>query len=462
MFVKVSTSIDDGISFSPPLRFEDVSSYPLDPIFIGDYNGMVSTSESLTIPIWADSRNSNFDIYTAPGDITVVSTSIVTNWQTLSVPLSITDYTKTTVWPTAISDAFKYKCGSGYEAQDILENGLGYYIKFGSDQTVSLAGASLDRIMIPVCAGWNIIGSITNDIPISTNICLFPPSNSFQSPFYIYRNGYLQVDHIEPGLGHWIKVEAEGSILLDKDPVYCDSREYFEEENFDHFIVSDSLGKQQDLYVANLNLYPSLEEIDFSMPPPLPEVGFDARFATGEYIRPVLPDSEGVEIIINVETASYPITLSWELNPENGIEYSFIDDSSFNKVTQITVMNGRSRFNKNSNGKIRLFGRSNYNILSKQIPNKFELSQNFPNPFNPTTTIKFSISQEVQVNLTIYNILSEKVKDLKNEVLKPGYYEVNFDASALASGVYFYRIKATPTGGQAGDFVQSKKMILLK
>jgi photosystem II stability/assembly factor-like uncharacterized protein len=88
-------------------------------------------------------------------------------------------------------------------------------------------------------------------------------------------------------------------------------------------------------------------------------------------------------------------------------------------------------------------------------PNEFSLEQNYPNPFNPATTIKFSIPKEVQVNLVIYDIPGEKVKELKNEVMKTGYYEVNFDASALASGVYFYRIKA-------GDFVQTKKMILLK
>ena len=88
-------------------------------------------------------------------------------------------------------------------------------------------------------------------------------------------------------------------------------------------------------------------------------------------------------------------------------------------------------------------------------PDKYYLGQNYPNPFNPSTTIKFSIPKEVQTNLTIYDILGEKVKELKNEVMRPGYYEVNFNAAALASGVYFYRIKA-------GDFVQTKKMLLLK
>ncbi len=89
------------------------------------------------------------------------------------------------------------------------------------------------------------------------------------------------------------------------------------------------------------------------------------------------------------------------------------------------------------------------------VKNRYSLTQNYPNPFNPITKIKFSIAKESQVSLSIFNVLGERVRDLKNEIMKPGYYEVEFNASELASGIYLYRIKA-------GDFVQTKKMILMK
>jgi len=92
---------------------------------------------------------------------------------------------------------------------------------------------------------------------------------------------------------------------------------------------------------------------------------------------------------------------------------------------------------------------------SKEYPTEFTLEQNYPNPFNPTTTIKFSIQKEVPVNLSVYNMLGEKVRELKNGIMKPGYYEVEFNALTIASGIYLYRISA-------GNFVQTKKMILLK
>jgi hypothetical protein len=92
---------------------------------------------------------------------------------------------------------------------------------------------------------------------------------------------------------------------------------------------------------------------------------------------------------------------------------------------------------------------------SNQIPASFELSQNFPNPFNPNTKIKFKLSAPGQVKLTVYDALGKGVSVLVNQHLKAGAYESDFDASQLASGVYFYNLSA-------GDFNQTKKMVLIK
>ncbi|MCX6170063.1 MAG: T9SS type A sorting domain-containing protein [Ignavibacteriales bacterium] len=92
---------------------------------------------------------------------------------------------------------------------------------------------------------------------------------------------------------------------------------------------------------------------------------------------------------------------------------------------------------------------------TEEIPTEFALMQNFPNPFNPTTNIKFALPKESNVTLKIYNILGEEVANLVNKVMPAGYHTVNFDATKLASGMYIYRI-------EAGSFVQVKKMLLMK
>lgn len=92
------------------------------------------------------------------------------------------------------------------------------------------------------------------------------------------------------------------------------------------------------------------------------------------------------------------------------------------------------------------------NLLS---PNEYNLAQNYPNPFNPTTTIQYSIPQRSDVTLKVYDVLGNEVATLVNEEKDRGVYSVNFDASELSSGIYFYRL-------QASSFVETKKMILIK
>ena len=92
---------------------------------------------------------------------------------------------------------------------------------------------------------------------------------------------------------------------------------------------------------------------------------------------------------------------------------------------------------------------------TNSIPFSYKLLQNYPNPFNPTTTIKYNLPDDSQVQIKVFDILGRQVVDLVNEAKVAGVYEINFDASSLASGIYLYRI-------QAGSFVDTKKMILLK
>lgn len=93
--------------------------------------------------------------------------------------------------------------------------------------------------------------------------------------------------------------------------------------------------------------------------------------------------------------------------------------------------------------------------VNLNIPIQFSLEQNYPNPFNPTTTIKYSIPNQSLITMKLYDVLGREVTTLVNEEKTAGIYKVELNASSLASGVYFYRIKA-------GDFVQTKKMILLR
>jgi len=96
----------------------------------------------------------------------------------------------------------------------------------------------------------------------------------------------------------------------------------------------------------------------------------------------------------------------------------------------------------------------------KELPSSFSLSQNHPNPFNPHTVIQYALPQGAHVNLVIYNVLGQKVKTLVNDFQTAGFQSVEWDGtndngSVTSSGIYFYKLVA-------GDFTQTKKMVMLK
>ena len=99
--------------------------------------------------------------------------------------------------------------------------------------------------------------------------------------------------------------------------------------------------------------------------------------------------------------------------------------------------------------------------VETNLPNEFSLEQNYPNPFNPTTTIRYTVPvgtkdySSTNVNMRVYNVLGKELKTLVNKQQQSRYIQITFDASSLSNGVYYYQLTA-------GDFTQTRKMILLK
>ena len=141
----------------------------------------------------------------------------------------------------------------------------------------------------------------------------------------------------------------------------------------------------------------------------------------------------------------------WMVNIYDNADFDMVHDLASAQMANILVM-GAANVNcpvveNESSSGVEQFGNS--------TPNSYELDQNFPNPFNPSTTIRFSVPSSEFVSLRIYNSIGEKVAELVNQVLPAGIYNVNWNAENVSSGVYFYKI-------EAGSFINTKKMILLR
>jgi len=372
-------------------------------------------------------------------------------WQTVSVPYGLSDYSIASVFPTCTS---AYKFTNQYVPVNTLENGTGYWALFPTGiQRLSFSGEILEYIEIPVNSGWNITGSISYSIPIANIIT--NPSGIINSAIFQYDGGYIPItDYIKPGIGYWISTSSAGQIILDKNanPKQIKQIKF---ANMDKFIISDADGNAQSLYVSNTDIDTTMRNIEMDLPPLFLELPFDSRFEYDEFVKKVFADSGKVDLSILVHSNSFPVSLSWEINPENGINYSFISDSGLGKTSSISTNKGSAKFNNLDNHKIQLFACADKVNSLSVLPTEYSLEQNFPNPFNPATTIKYALKNDGRVTLKIFNILGEEIKTLVDEVKSAGFYQVDFNASTLSSCVYIYQI--TTQG-----FTQARKMILTK
>jgi len=168
--------------------------------------------------------------------------------------------------------------------------------------------------------------------------------------------------------------------------------------------------------------------------------------------------SNVVDGVIHISWADFTARNSMKLNKGDGMAYvSFKATELFGKSEEVSleVLDGSEisdRFAKSIDGGISV------PAITVGIPDKFALSQNYPNPFNPSTTIQYDLPENGQVTLTIYNTLGQSVATLVNQKQEAGSYEFKFNASALASGVYLYRLHVQGVN----DFTLTKKMLLMK
>ncbi len=393
----------------------------------------------------------------------LIGVDVSNGWNMVSVPgihpvgMDVTNW-----WTDLTGTVYKFVPGSGYSGITTTIPGEGYWMKnVGAETYIYPAIQFVTHDPISAAQGWNMIGGY-EDFVNATALTTTPPGQIVYPIYkYIPGLGYQTASTLVPCYGYWVKVSSGCQINI-PDLQVNETRkivDYFKDDlptglattgcpaglplskvNWGKITITDASGSSYTLYAVkgdspNGGAIVDLNQYEL---PPVPPAGvFDVRYSRGRVAEDINSSVQSIDL----RGVTYPVKVK-----ADGIDIRLQDitgreiNTNIKSGEAITI----------SNPKI-----DKLMVEGKLLPDKYSLEQNFPNPFNPTTTIRFSLPKEVRVNLSLYNILGEKVKELKNEVMKPGNYVVNFNANALASGVYFYRIKA-------GDFVSTKKMILLR
>ncbi|MBI2418923.1 MAG: choice-of-anchor J domain-containing protein, partial [Ignavibacteriales bacterium] len=356
----------------------------------------------------------------------------IAGWNIFSVPLNPTNPLISAIFPAATSPAYAYQ--NGYVTATDAAVDKGYWIRLPQAGAVNVSGNAVAANTVPLVAGWNLIGVHMN--PATVTAITTTPAGIINSPFYGYNGGYSTPTALESGKGYWVRASAAGVINLPAAAAKGgEVAQTAVSKDWGKITIIDREGKSVTLYAANGKA--NLSSFDL---PPVPPAGiFDVRFASQRSVEVLGTESQ--DVMIN--SAEYPVTVRIE-----GVDVRVRDRATNGQIINQVIRN---------NGTITLTN-SAVNVLGVETiaaPASFELSQNFPNPFNPSTTIKFGLAEKSNVSLTIYNQLGEKVAVLLNGEMEAGYHKVEWNASNMTSGVYFYEIKA-------GSFTSVKKLMLMK
>jgi murein DD-endopeptidase MepM/ murein hydrolase activator NlpD len=357
-------------------------------------------------------------------------------WNLVGLPVESDNSSYETLFPNAYSGTL-YSFDAGYVESEQLENGTGYWLRMEESGTVEFTGVFFDEISVSVVEGWNIVSGPSENAGMSD-----PDGLVFDGTVYGFNGSYVNSDVFEPGKGYWLRSSGDGTVTLTSDV----SRAKQGSSMRDQYIAQSSKirfsngdGNTVDLFTGA-----NIKEEDmpmFSLPPVPAMGGFDVRFS-GDTKYCSTDDC-----LIEVMNDGSPLTI--ECETKDGEVWEIVDESgNMLKCEGVQVLE--------------VSGKSETLVLRKttspQTPAEFSILSAFPNPFNPITTIQFSVPDVETLDATsirIYDITGKLVETLVDEKLSPGNHSVHWNANGFSSGVYVTELVS-------GNNREIQKIILLK
>ncbi len=368
----------------------------------------------------------------APEEIEV-SVDHLAGWNIVGIPVDTEPINYLSVYPDAVDGTFYGFDGAYFPAENLV-NGDGFWLRFDEEGTNMVSGLPLESIVILITEGWNLISGIS--FPVDVNAITDDDGLIVSGTIYGFDSGYISAEFIEPGYGYWLRSSGEGRITLSASAPMAKVRTFQTPEQSNTLKING-----QTLFFGNE--IPTENSLSYTLPPKPPAGAFDARF-NGDMKYAV--ESGEIEVMNTSDnlTISYDIVIdagehmNWVLTSESGSKF---------------ILEGTDEITIPSAEKF---------VLNREsvIPITFALHQNYPNPFNPITFLSYDLPSQAQVTLTVYDLIGREVTQLVNTTQEVGYKSVQWNATdsfgkPVSAGVYLYQI-------QAGDFVQTRKMVLLK
>ena len=425
--------IDEGA-----LNGEKTASFSLDVVVQGTEGIGNIQIALLDVAYPEEAVTVDYTVSTTQSEMTLTVDHLI-DWNMVGLPLVVEDGNVLTIFPDAI-DGTLYSFGVSYIQEETLENGKGYWLRFDDLGSSDINGGEITSLTMSMNEGWNLISGISSTIELE-NI-LDPLEIIIEGTLFGYNGSYLYTDNLVPGEGYWLRTYDAGDITFSNSQQ--SARAVF---SVDRLEGSNRLEFANGTHANTLYFgenIPDETRLSYSLPPVFPYMAFDARFTDN-----MRNTEDGGKIqVINTNSS---LNIHYNIMINAGEQKEWILATG---VGEEYVLTGA--------GEITLPGGSQKMTLGKRtiLPNNYTLHQNYPNPFNPVTTLRYSLPFYDHVTITIYDLKGKEINQIVNSNQPAGFQSVVWNATdyfgrSVGAGVYLYQI-------QAGDFKDTRKMVLLK
>ena len=379
-----------------------------------------------------------------------LSTEYSQGWNLVGLPTEVDDNHYLSLFPDAVEGTLYNYGWEYYVPPSELVHGDGYWLRFENGGINFFSGDPLQELTVSIQQGWNLFSGI--GFSVGESSILDPNGFIIPGTIYGFNETYFNTDTIEPGYGYWLRSSGEGEITLSSSASLTKSNSFQPPKHLSAVADLNTLTFTRSGGLNNTSLYFGNEVeienvLNYSLPPKPPASAKDIRFSGNTKLCTT------DECLIEVMNDGQPISIDFEI--KDGDVWEIVPVIAIRQLAENAILlTGENQFTLNSKVEQWILRKT----TSSQFPTEFALFPAYPNPFNPVTTIQFSIPNVETLHamsVRIYDIQGRLVETLVDEKLSPGNHSVQWNADGASSGIYFILL-------DGGEQTEIQKVVLMK
>jgi hypothetical protein len=438
--------IDVTIDGTIPPGFDDIDVFSEVGTDVGIMRSFITTSDGAIDIVFSEGGgNENAAVKGIEIlDRTNVARAFEEGWNLIGLPLTPVNAGYAAVFGALSPAAAPLAWDGTYVSENTLSAGTGYWLEVAQAGLHTFTGTRVEDLSVDLVDGWNLMAGPA--CPVAVADVGDPSGVVIPESWYTYNSGYLAATILLPGMGYWVDADGAGTITLtcvQGGGKSASKAAGAPDESFGAFLVSDAASGTQTLYYGGTLSAPG-EIRPYLLPPRAPEGSFDVRFSNDA----LLINSKFATV--ELQTSAYPISLKLTKLAE-GDGMFFVEQIKEGQVVATTELAVEESVLITDPGVTELTVANTVAVDDGgEVPGAFRLVGNYPNPFNPSTTVVFDLPQAAHVRIEVYDVMGRRVMEVPAQAFGPGDgQQIAVDASALASGIYLYRVVAEMNASSA-------------